>query len=61
MEIEKNKIVEVWNSNHNKVLKYSQVLKNTELNTSKNIVAEDLNKLMAKVRAQVYEWKNNIT
>lgn len=59
MEIEKCKIVEVWDESHSKVLKYSQVIKNSELNDSKNIVAEDLTALMNKVRSQVHEWKSH--
>lgn len=57
MKIEKSKIVEVWDSNHNKILEYTQVIKNKELNDSKNIIASNLNDLMYKVRAQVNEWK----
>lgn len=57
ISIEKCKIIEVWDVNHSKVLKYSQVIKNSELNDSKNIVAEDLGGLMNKVRSQINEWK----
>lgn len=59
MEIEKGKIVEVWDYNKNKVLEYKQVVKNKELNDSKNIIAENLTELMAKVREQVKEWKDS--
>ena len=59
MEIEKGKIVEVWDYNKNKVLEYKQVVKNKELNDSKNIIAGNLTELMAKVREQVKEWKDS--
>ena len=59
MKIEKSKIVEVWDSNHNKVLEYTQVVKNKELNDSKNIIASNLNDLMGKVREQVNQWKES--
>lgn len=57
MEIEKSKIIEVWNNNHNKVLKYTQLVKDKKSNSSKKIIAEDLTGLMAKVRSQIQEWK----
>lgn len=60
MEIEKSKIIEVWNENNNRIVKYTQIVKNKDLNTSENIVAGDLTSLMSKVREQVYKWKDNI-
>lgn len=59
IEIEKSKIIEVWDSNHNKVLQYKQILKNKDLDDSINIVAENLTDLMTKVRYQVKEWKES--
>lgn len=59
IEIEKSKIIEVWDSNHNKVLEYKQILKNKDLDDSINIVAENLTELMTKVRYQVKEWKKS--
>lgn len=59
IEIEKSKIIEIWNSDHNKVLKYTQLLKEKESNVSKKIIAEDLTGLMVKVREQVQEWENS--
>ena len=59
IEIEKSKIIEIWDSNHNKVLEYKQILKNKDLDDSINIVAENLTDLMTKVRYQVKEWKES--
>ena len=58
IDIEKSKIVEIWNNNHSKVLQYTQMVKNSESNISKNIVSDDLNGLLSKVRTQIGEWKN---
>ena len=58
INIEKGKITEVFDSNCNKVLKYTQIIKNKELNDSKKIIAGNLNELMCKVRFQVNEWKS---
>ncbi|MGL5379986.1 hypothetical protein [Clostridium sp.] len=57
MNIEKSKIQEVWNYDHNKVIKYTQTIKNKRLNDSKEIVADNLNSLISKVRGQVEEWE----
>lgn len=57
INIEKGKITEVFDGNCNKVLKYTQIIKNKELNDSKKIIAGNLNELMSKVRFQVNEWK----
>ncbi|GAA0759608.1 hypothetical protein [Clostridium sartagoforme] len=56
MDIEKSKILEVWNSNHNKVVKYKQVIKNNTLNEVTEIETENLNELISEVRKQLYEW-----
>lgn len=56
MKVEKGKIVEVWNDNHNKVLKYRQVIRNNTLNEVAEIETESLNSLMSKVRHQLNEW-----
>lgn len=56
MEIEKGKIVEVWNYDHNKVVKYKQVIKNNTLNELTEIETENLNELISEVRKQLQEW-----
>ncbi|WP_411167732.1 hypothetical protein ACH36K_11305 [Clostridium sp. MB05] len=56
MEIQKGKIIEVWNDNHNKVLKYRQVIRNNTLNEVAEIETKSLNSLMSKVRQQLNEW-----
>jgi TusA-related sulfurtransferase len=60
MNIEKSKILEVWNSNHNKVIKYKQVIKNNTLNEVTEIETENLNELISEVRKQLYEWNKII-
>lgn len=60
MDIEKSKILEVWNSNHNKVVKYKQVIKNNTLNEITEIETENLNELISEVRKQLYEWNKII-
>lgn len=60
MDIEKSKILEVWNSNHNKVVKYKQVIKNNTLNEVTEIETENLNELISEVRKQLYEWNKTI-
>ncbi|KLE15576.1 hypothetical protein [Clostridium sp. C8] len=60
MDIEKSKILEVWNSNHNKVVKYKQVIKNNTLNEVTEIETENLNELISEVRKQLYEWNKII-
>lgn len=60
MDIEKSKISEVWNSNHNKVVKYKQVIKNNTLNEVTEIETENLNELISEVRKQLYEWNKII-
>ncbi|AYE35726.1 hypothetical protein [Clostridium septicum] len=59
MEIEKEKIIEIWNSDHNKVTKYTQIIKNNSINEFKKIEAKSLSSLMNKVRDQVIEWNFN--
>lgn len=56
MEIQKGKIIEIWNDNHNKVLKYRQVIRNNTLNEVAEIETRSLNSLMSKVRQQLNEW-----
>lgn len=57
MNIEKGKIIEVCNSNHKNVLKYSQIIVNTDLHKAKEIVSQDLNSLLKKVRLEISEWE----
>ena len=54
MEIEKGKIQEVWNYDHNKIVKYKQVIKNNTLNEVTEIDTENLNELISEVRKQHY-------
>lgn len=56
MEIEKGKIQEVWNYDHNKIVKYKQVIKNNTLNEVTEIETENLNELISEFRKQLYEW-----
>lgn len=56
MKIEKGKIVEVWNNEHNKVVKYRQTIRNNISNEVTEIETESLGMLMNEVRRQLNEW-----
>lgn len=57
IDIEKSKIIEIWDNNQNKVIKYTQLVKDKQSDLSKEIIAKDLTDLMVKVREQIYDWK----
>lgn len=58
MNIEKGKIVEVLSENGNKVIKYTQLLKNKDLNQCTEVEGENLNILLNRVRNKVNHWDN---
>lgn len=59
INIEKGKIIEILDNNCNKVLAYTQIIKNKDSNHSEKIIASNLIELMSKVRSQVNEWKSS--
>ncbi|WP_066893173.1 hypothetical protein [Clostridium nigeriense] len=58
MNITKSKIYEFWNTEHNKVIKYRQIIKNNKLNELKEIETENLNDLLKEVREQINKWND---
>ena len=58
MNITKSKIYEFWNTEHKKVIKYRQIIKNNKLNELKEIETENLNDLLKEVREQINKWND---
>lgn len=58
MNITKSKIYELWNTEHSKVIKYRQVIKNNTSNELKSIETESLNDLLKEVKIQISKWNN---
>lgn len=58
MNITKSKIYECWNKEHNKVIKYRQVITNNRSNELKEIETESLNDLLKEVRNQINKWND---
>ena len=58
MNITKSKIYELWDIEHNKVIKYKQVIKNNKLNELREIETESLNDLLKEVKIQISKWNN---
>lgn len=57
--IEKGKITEIWDKNHQNIIKYTQTLKDNHSNTSLLLEGETLNDLMYKVKSTLIESKIN--
>lgn len=60
MEIEKEKIVEIFDEKSNKVVKYKQKIRNNTINTTTEIEADSLNTLISEIRKQINAW-NKLT
>lgn len=60
MDIEKGKIVEIFDEELNKVIGYKQKIKNNTINKTTVIETDNLNTLISEVRKQVNEW-NKLT
>ena len=60
MEIEKGKIVEIFDEQSNKVVKYKQKIRNNTINTTTEIEADSLNTLISEIRKQINAW-NKLT
>ena len=58
MNITKSKIYELWNTEHSKVIKYRQVIKNNTSNELKSIETESLNDLLKEVKIQISKWND---
>lgn len=58
MDIRKSKIYELWNIDHNKIIKYRQVIKNNTLNELFKIETDNLNELIKEVRSQINKWND---
>jgi len=56
MDIQKEKIEEIYDNTGRKVVKYKQKIINNTLNEEKEIESKDLNGLISEVRKQVSEW-----
>ncbi|WP_300384465.1 hypothetical protein [Clostridium sp.] len=60
MDIQKEKIVEIFDKESNKVVRYRQVIKNNTINEITEIETDNLKNLITEVRKQVNEW-NKLT
>lgn len=58
MDIQKEKIEEIYDNTGRKVVKYKQKIINNTLKEEKEIVSKDLNSLISAVRKQLNEWNN---
>lgn len=58
MDIQKEKIEEIYDNTGRKVVKYKQKIINNTLKEEKEIVSKDLNSLISEVRKQLNEWNN---
>lgn len=56
MNIKKSRIYELWNSDHSKIIKYKQIIKNHTLNELREIETDNLNDLIKEVRIQLNKW-----
>lgn len=60
MDIEKGKIVEIFDEKLNKVVKYKQKIRNNTINSTTEIETDSLKTLISEVRKQVNQW-NKLT
>ncbi len=58
MDIKKGKIYELWNMDHNKIIRYKQIIRNNTLNELIEIEEDNLNDLITEVRKQINRWNN---
>lgn len=59
MDIQKDRIIEVYNTAGNKVVIYKQKITNNTLNEVAEIETDDLNSLVNEVRKKMKEWNSS--
>ena len=58
MDIKKGKLYELGNMDHNKFIRYKQIIRNNTLNELIEIEEDNLNDLITEVRKQINRWNN---